>query len=102
CVCLQGEDGIGDWSVTGVQTCALPISRTWPRQARNGRRPAPLCRRLRGSRPRPTAVRRRNEPTPRPWTGRPRNCCCSAGRSACRSEERRGGEEGGNTEEGDL
>src|SRR5262249_57653067 len=20
-----GEDGIGDWSVTGVQTCALPI-----------------------------------------------------------------------------
>src|SRR5262249_58747103 len=22
---LQAEDGIGDWSVTGVQTCALPI-----------------------------------------------------------------------------
>src|SRR5262249_56014641 len=22
----QGEGGIGDWSVTGVQTCALPIS----------------------------------------------------------------------------
>src|SRR3989339_1335808 len=22
---LQGEDGIRDWSVTGVQTCALPI-----------------------------------------------------------------------------
>src|SRR5262249_56519887 len=23
---FQGEDGIRDWSVTGVQTCALPIS----------------------------------------------------------------------------
>src|SRR3989339_331354 len=23
---FQAEDGIGDWSVTGVQTCALPIS----------------------------------------------------------------------------
>src|SRR5262249_56029658 len=23
--CCQGEDGIRDWSVTGVQTCALPI-----------------------------------------------------------------------------
>src|SRR5262249_58935818 len=23
---LQAEDGIRDWSVTGVQTCALPIS----------------------------------------------------------------------------
>src|SRR5262249_59359667 len=22
---LEAEDGIGDWSVTGVQTCALPI-----------------------------------------------------------------------------
>src|SRR5262249_56208581 len=22
---FQAEDGIGDWSVTGVQTCALPI-----------------------------------------------------------------------------
>src|SRR5262249_57147443 len=29
---LQAEDGIRDWSVTGVQTCALPISafRTLP------------------------------------------------------------------------
>src|SRR5258706_9950106 len=25
---FQAEDGIRDWSVTGVQTCALPISRT--------------------------------------------------------------------------
>src|SRR5437016_7005864 len=33
CMCFfvffffQAEDGIRDWSVTGVQTCALPISR---------------------------------------------------------------------------
>src|SRR5262249_56479252 len=30
-VCIfffQAEDGIRDWSVTGVQTCALPISKT--------------------------------------------------------------------------
>src|SRR5262249_59942041 len=26
-VFLRGEDGIGGWSVTGVQTCALPICR---------------------------------------------------------------------------
>ena len=25
---FQAEDGIRDWSVTGVQTCALPISMT--------------------------------------------------------------------------
>ena len=36
CVCFlfffffQAEDGIRDWSVTGVQTCALPICRTDP------------------------------------------------------------------------
>src|SRR5438046_8370672 len=26
---FQAEDGIRDWSVTGVQTCALPISITY-------------------------------------------------------------------------
>src|SRR5438046_1709667 len=26
---FQAEDGIRDWSVTGVQTCALPILATW-------------------------------------------------------------------------
>ena len=25
CFFFQAEDGIRDWSVTGVQTCALPI-----------------------------------------------------------------------------
>ena len=27
---FQAEDGIRDWSVTGVQTCALPIFSRWP------------------------------------------------------------------------
>src|SRR5438046_5434299 len=26
---FQAEDGIRDWSVTGVQTCALPICGSW-------------------------------------------------------------------------
>src|SRR5258706_14341067 len=37
---FQAEDGIRDWSVTGVQTCALPISllggRRGERQRRDG------------------------------------------------------------------
>src|SRR5262249_58410038 len=35
---LQAEGGIRDWSVTGVQTCALPIySEPWRSPARRGR-----------------------------------------------------------------
>src|SRR5262249_57802335 len=41
CFFFQAEDGIRDWSVTGVQTCALPISVTVTRlrspRARPGR-----------------------------------------------------------------
>src|SRR5262249_58888312 len=33
---FQAEDGIRDWSVTGVQTCALPISRDAARAADGG------------------------------------------------------------------
>src|SRR5262249_59886420 len=38
CFFFQAEDGIRDWSVTGVQTCALPI---WspPGSAGNARPP---------------------------------------------------------------
>src|SRR5438046_7016195 len=35
CFFFQAEDGIRDWSVTGVQTCALPISQR--RQAKDAR-----------------------------------------------------------------
>src|SRR5215213_10876327 len=31
---FQAEDGIRDWSVTGVQTCALPISQNAARSSR--------------------------------------------------------------------
>src|SRR5262249_58491896 len=33
---FQAEDGIRDWSVTGVQTCALPISFATGRKRLNG------------------------------------------------------------------
>src|SRR5207245_4419934 len=32
--CVQAEDGIRDATVTGVQTCALPISLSFPCRAR--------------------------------------------------------------------
>src|ERR1022692_664612 len=31
---FQAEDGIRDYKVTGVQTCALPISNVWRRESR--------------------------------------------------------------------
>src|SRR5437763_2404018 len=34
---FQAEDGIRDTSVTGVQTCALPISKRWSRSITAGR-----------------------------------------------------------------
>src|SRR3712207_3229102 len=37
CFFFQAEDGIRDIGVTGVQTCALPISRTVPRMMRTVR-----------------------------------------------------------------
>src|SRR5262249_17720799 len=41
---FQAEDGIRDWSVTGVQTCALPISEHalgWPRVVEDALRRRP-------------------------------------------------------------
>src|SRR5437879_97679 len=44
---FQAEDGIRDTSVTGVQTCALPISpRCSPRPAAHGRSDPPRVRGL--------------------------------------------------------
>src|SRR5258706_10081124 len=41
---FQAEDGIRDWSVTGVQTCALPIypDRNWHRFLWRGTRSLPI------------------------------------------------------------
>src|SRR2546429_5688358 len=45
---FQAEDGIRDVAVTGVQTCALPISGSWFRLAGRGFLLEKLCRLLRG------------------------------------------------------
>src|SRR5206468_5978751 len=89
---FQAEDGIRDLIVTGVQTCALPISnyffhgKFWPSPApstartcrgrSSSRRPAPCC------------------PT-RAWAParRSRDSSGSSRRGAPRSEERRVGKE---------
>src|SRR5690606_40380957 len=85
----QAEDGIRDFHVTGVQTCALPIcagastgasgrtKRSPPRRGASGGATAASCGNGSGS-----AGRRLRE-------GRTGRCA----RSGARSEERRGGEE---------
>src|SRR5256886_1320404 len=92
-VFLQAEAGIRDLTVTGVQTCALPISggTRWPRRRHP---PARATGALpRGRSPgahRPT--RRGAGPGPRPAEPGPAGCqrACRAGE---RSEERRVGKE---------
>src|SRR2546430_13508135 len=85
---FQAEDGIRDLTVTGVQTCALPIS--CPAATRGWRGPtgwpwAAICS---GTGTAPTAGARCGTP-PRWRTGRTR-----PGRRSCsRSEERRVGKE---------
>src|SRR5438552_15023413 len=69
---FQAEDGIRDDLVTGVQTCALPISaRPSPRRASAGSPPPRACARA--------------APTPR--------CPRACNGKCCRSEERRVGKE---------
>src|SRR5262249_57106308 len=59
---FQAEDGIRDWSVTGVQTCALPISnrRLWgaPPRRRLGQLGQVRRRRHRDGRKRAPAAHR--------------------------------------------
>src|SRR6266498_3834235 len=78
---FQAEDGIRDADVTGVQTCALPISRSLPTPARQSlanplmalrgwlargrvhradRRPAPACRQPPGWPPTPVGSSKRS------------------------------------------
>src|SRR5690606_39692373 len=74
---FQAEDGIRDFHVTGVQTCALPICP-----------PIPPC-------PAPPPIRRRGAPAAAPCPGpRPRGPARSLRAPAHRrSEERRVGKE---------
>src|SRR2546430_12279033 len=85
---FQAEDGIRDLTVTGVQTCALPISSPRPRSVRDAwHRPSARRTSRRGGPPSDPAQARR-------LAGRARaRAAACAGRGA-RSEERRVGEEG--------
>src|SRR5256885_12578097 len=76
---FQAEDGIRDYKVTGVQTCALPIFR----HTRDGRSPpdAPL------------------PGTPTPSRDRPSRVCRSAGRAARGTRRRTRGSPAGRSEE---
>src|SRR5688500_20312323 len=81
---FQAEDGIRDYKVTGVQTCALPIF------------PAPDGREERSGRP--ARAGRGGESAPRdPPIGRPpwRRCPGMRDARGSRSEERRVGRAGG-------
>src|SRR5262249_58053634 len=86
---FQAEDGIRDWSVTGVQTCALPI---WPRRRLGLLRalPADLQRPLRQPVP---ADLQRQLPVPVRVPGGPDPARPRALHDP-RSEERRVGKEG--------
>src|SRR5690606_39866147 len=87
---FQAEDGIRDFHVTGVQTCALPILELrWRRRALPPRRrgaPDPACPPLRPGPGRPHIARRA---VAAPDHGRLRGDAAAA-----RSEERRVGKEG--------
>src|SRR5258706_8777343 len=74
---FQAEDGIRDWSVTGVQTCALPISGGRERLRHVSRRgdPAPTSHRA-SCRPAPWSACRRVEGRARP---RARAACRTSG-----------------------
>src|SRR5437764_11714799 len=72
---FQAEDGIRDTSVTGVQTCALPISFQWSRSAaRRSTRGVSRCERA-GRRCATTEKR----------SARP--CWPEIGRASCRERE---------------
>src|SRR6266852_6720752 len=90
---FQAEDGIRDATVTGVQTCALPIScgPLGGRPARTARRHASW--REVGTWPSPQAASRSSTSTarsakPRSLIARSRTCSSTDGESAARSESR--------------
>src|SRR5690606_40252091 len=84
---FQAEDGIRDFHVTGVQTCALPISEitmTWPipsRQVKQRRLTKPS---LSSQRPRMASVTSRPPATAVPPSPRRSLCRPKIGRASCR------------------
>ena len=78
---FQAEDGIRDYKVTGVQTCALPIWPAWPWASRCTSR-SPCARWTRGSErrdPLPAFSRKRggNASSTQKWQGRISPLCHS-------------------------
>src|SRR5262249_59979991 len=89
CFFFQAEDGIRDWSVTGVQTCALPIWETRGFRVTAG----PRTRAAPGANPRAgTACSKVRRVATTAISAPPTAAATSA--SPSRSEERRVGEEG--------
>src|SRR5262249_56957844 len=83
---FQAEDGIRDWSVTGVQTCALPIFACDRLRRTSTRQPLARVRRLsrmtEGTRPAPRLPPRPPVPE-RPARG-PGDRAPEIGRASCR------------------
>src|SRR5438093_7732510 len=88
---FQAEDGIRDWSVTGVQTCALPIS-PW-RAGAGVARTSPTIDSGESCRARSETVRACDRPCSRAPGPRTRTRGTSS-RAVSRSEERRVGKGG--------
>src|SRR5690606_40390028 len=87
---FQAEDGIRDFHVTGVQTCALPILAT---TSSRGRRPARLSR-CRRSSPSSSSMTRYGRPSSLVPASKIWTICALLTALAARSEERRVGKEG--------
>src|SRR5256885_10448184 len=87
---FQAEDGIRDYKVTGVQTCALPISRSSRRAASTpSSGSSPASRSARSSRPRHEGRARAQAPS----AAGAASCRLAAAALDPRSEERRVGKE---------
>src|SRR5699024_12188589 len=95
----QAEDGIRDRNVTGVQTCALPISRrASPVRSTSSTTASPRATAPPRKGPPPTATpaARQDAASAPAWAARRAVWVeAVAPLSATRSEERRGGKEGG-------
>src|SRR5262249_59800243 len=89
--CFQAEDGIRDWSVTGVQTCALPICGTIARKTSPFAAPRPRSQSAAFISRLPAGFRRSSASAPPPQATR---TDCAVASRMVRSEERRVGEEG--------
>src|SRR3989475_2197912 len=82
---FQAEDGIRDLTVTGVQTCALPISSSCWRAITGTPRSCVCCSSAARRRMRPmTLVRRRSPEQPSKETERSSRCCSITARESTR------------------